>query len=148
VFIPAIVPVFSKHTTLQPGRTRLGSIRLDPCRYQMDDDIGPSQNPVPPNNSSMSYSKGDEGARRGRARMREIASEDQVAIEHLTASLRAGVGRPPTAVKTIQAEALAVTMVRAGRLRASGRSDAGERARLAQVLDASSFGVNPAPAVI
>jgi hypothetical protein len=56
----------------------------------MDGDIGPGQNPVPPNDSSMSYSKGDEGARRGWPRMREIAREDQVAIEHLTASLLAG----------------------------------------------------------
>ena len=95
----------------------------------------------------MSYSKGDERARRGWVRMREIAREDQVAIENLTASLLGGLGRPPTAVETIQAEALAVTMVRARRLRASGRSDAGERARLEQLLDASSFGVNPAPAV-
>jgi hypothetical protein len=69
--------------------------------------------------------------------MREIAREDQVAIEHLTASLL-GLGRPPTAVETIQAEALAVTMVRARRLCASGRSDAGDRARLARLLDASS----------
>jgi hypothetical protein len=104
VFIPASDPCFPKTHSTSAGRylPRLYSLEPMPSpngRYG----IGPSQNPVPPNTKihRCLAVRVTGVARQGRARMREIARKDQVAIEHLTASLLAALVRPPTTVETI-----------------------------------------------
>jgi hypothetical protein len=94
---------------------------------------------------SNRYHKGDERARRGWARMRQLAAQDAIAITELTSELLAGLGRPPGAIDRASAEAISACIVRGRRLRESGRSDLEERRQLAQLLRASGGAFKPSP---
>jgi hypothetical protein len=83
---------------------------------------------------------------RGRARMREIAREDETKRQQLVAELLAELGRPAGAVDRITAKTLAATVVRADRLRMTGRSDIEERRLIVQLQRA--LGLRPAPAAV
>jgi hypothetical protein len=95
----------------------------------MSSDKGPGD-PLPPR-------KG------GRARMRELAAEAAAERAPLEAALIAGLGREPTALDLVAIETLAATVIRARRLRATGRNDADERKTLVQIIRAT--GLRPSP---
>jgi hypothetical protein len=81
----------------------------------------------------------------GRARQLEIAAENKVEVEKLTAQLLAGLGRSPIGGETVAAETIAATTVKARRLREQGRDDGDERRLLRQLLAFTPFGVTPPP---
>jgi hypothetical protein len=94
------------------------------------DNKGPDDPTIPPLKS-------------GRARMKELAAEAAAERAPLEAALIAGLGREPTALDLVAIETLAVTVVRARRLRAAGRNDAEERKTLVQIIRAT--GLRPPP---
>jgi hypothetical protein len=81
----------------------------------------------------------------GSARMREIAVENQVEIEKITAHLIRGLKRPATPGEEIEAELVAAAVVKSRRLRASGKNDASERRLLKQLMKETVFGSVPEP---
>ena len=81
---------------------------------------------------------------RGWRRMQEIAHESEVERRVIEAGLLADLGRPATAVDRIEIEALSAAMVRARRLRATGKNDTEQTRLIAQLLMAT--GIKPAPA--
>jgi hypothetical protein len=82
----------------------------------------------------VTYSKDDERARRGWARMRAIAAEDQEQIRHLVAGLLQSLQRPATTADLVAAETVAATTVKARRLRAQGKNDSAERRSIATLM--------------
>ena len=79
----------------------------------------------------------------GRARQLEQREQNIREVELLTAQLLAGLGRPPIGGETVTAEVIAVTAVKARRLREQGRDDAAERRELRQLLAFAPFGMSP-----
>ncbi|WP_050420312.1 hypothetical protein [Bradyrhizobium tropiciagri] len=84
------------------------------------------------------------GRAHGLVRMREIAAEDKAKREALAAELLADLGRTPTALDRVSISTLAATVVRADRLRSTGRSDIEERRLIVQLQ--RGLGLRPAPA--
>jgi hypothetical protein len=76
--------------------------------------------------------------------MRELAAEADAKRIELTAALLSDLGRTPTALDRIAAEAIAATSVRAEMLRRAGRDDSEERRLLAQQMRTSGFRPSPA----
>jgi hypothetical protein len=81
---------------------------------------------------------------RGWRRMQEIAHESEAERRVIEAGLLADLGRPPTAVDRIAIETLSAAMVRARRLRATGKNDAEQTRLIAQLFRAT--GIKSAPA--
>jgi hypothetical protein len=92
--------------------------------------------------ASNRYHKGDERARRGWARMRELAAQAEIERREIEAGLLADLGRPATTVDRIAIEALSAAMVRARKLRAMGKSDSEATKLVTQLLRAT--GIKPA----
>jgi hypothetical protein len=85
-------------------------------------------------NIIMNYSKDDERARTGWARMRAIAAEDQAQIRELVAGLLQGLRRPATTADLVAAENIAATTVKARRKRMQGKDDSAERRSIATLI--------------
>jgi hypothetical protein len=81
---------------------------------------------------------------RGWRRMQEIAHKSEAERRVIEAGLLADLGRPPTAVDRIAIETLSAAMVRARRLRATGKNDAEQTRLIAQLFRAT--GIKPSPA--
>jgi hypothetical protein len=81
----------------------------------------------------------------GSARMREIAVENKVEIDKITANLIRGLKRPATPGEEIEAELVAAAVVKSRRLRASGKNDASQRRLLKQLMKETVFGSVPEP---
>jgi hypothetical protein len=79
----------------------------------------------------------------GSARMKEIAVENAIEIEKITAHLIAGLKRDPTPGEQIEAELVSVAVVKSRRLRASGKDDSRERRLLKQLMKETVFGSVP-----
>jgi hypothetical protein len=82
----------------------------------------------------MNFTKDDPRARRGWARMREIAAEDQEQIRQLVAGLLQSLRRPPTTADLVAAETIAATTVKARRRRAQGKDDTAEREAITTLM--------------
>ena len=82
---------------------------------------------------------------RGRQRMAQLAAEDKLEIEKLTAHLVQGLKRPATAGEEIEAELIGTTFVRARRLRGRGRDDSKERRLLKELMKTTIYGSVPEP---
>jgi hypothetical protein len=85
------------------------------------------------------FAAANDHAKQGRARMCEIAVETQAGIERTAASLLACLGRPPTVVDELEAEAIGALYVKARRLRACGRDDSEVVRMAATLLRGSGF---------
>jgi hypothetical protein len=81
----------------------------------------------------------------GRLRMLAIASENKAEIEKLVAHMIGGLKRPATAGEIIEAELVAVSVVKSRRLRENGRDDSKERDLLQRLMKETVFGSVPAP---
>ena len=81
---------------------------------------------------------------RGWRRMQEIAHESEVERRNIEAELLADLGRPANAVDRIAIETLSAAMVRARRLRATGKNDAEQMRLIAQLLRATGIRSGPA----
>lgn len=71
----------------------------------------------------MTYTKGDDAPRRGHARMKQLAVENQAAIQMWKSAMLAGLGRSWTVAEEITAETIASLFNRAAKLRDQGRDD-------------------------
>jgi hypothetical protein len=71
----------------------------------------------------MPFEKGDPRARRGYARMKAIAQEDEFVVAGRTQLLLAELGRSPTVAEQMQAETLVRLLRKAERLRSISRND-------------------------
>jgi len=80
---------------------------------------------------------------RGKRRMKELSGTYDSARAQLEADILSDLGREPSAIDRIAAETLAASVIRARRLRATGKSDADERKTVVQVIRAT--GLRPAP---
>ncbi len=78
---------------------------------------------------------------KGVERRRELREQNATEVEHITAELLAGLGRPPVGGETIAAEVIAATTVKSRRLREQGRDDGEERRLLRELLAFSPFGM-------
>jgi hypothetical protein len=72
---------------------------------------------------------------RGWRRMQEIAHESETERRAIEAELLVDLGRPATAVDRIAIETLSAAMVRARRLRATGKNDTEQMRLIAQLLE-------------
>ena len=81
---------------------------------------------------------------RGWRRMQEIAHESEAERRLIEAGLLADLGRAPSAVDRIAIETLSAAMVRARRLRATGKNDVEQTRLIVQLLTAT--GIKSAPA--
>jgi hypothetical protein len=81
---------------------------------------------------------------RGGRRMKELGAAAEVERAQLEADLIAGLGRTPSAIDRVGAEAIAAGVVRSRRLRAAGKSDLEERRTVIQAIRAT--GMRPGPA--
>ena len=95
--------------------------------------------------SSLSTPKNDQPRlSRGWRRMQEIAHESEAERRVIEEELLIDLGRPANAVDRIAIETLSAAMVRARRLRATGRNDVEQTRLIAQLLKAT--GIKSAPA--
>lgn len=92
----------------------------------------------------MTFDPTESGAR-GRARMKELAAEARVALQHNVEALLAGLGRPATEAERMQAEMLASLFLRARRLRENGRNDVEVLRAAAQLMKDTPFLQSPRP---
>jgi len=76
--------------------------------------------------------------------MQEIAHESEEQRRAIEAELLADLGRPATAGDRIAIETLSAAMVRARRLRATGKNDAEQMRLIAQLLRATGIRSGPA----
>ena len=77
--------------------------------------------------------------KRGHARMKVIAAENEVQIRKIVAGLLMSLGREPSTSDLIQAEQIAAATVRGRRVRAKGGDDARERRMVASLMKESPF---------
>lgn len=80
---------------------------------------------------------------RGRARMRELAAENEIERKAVEVELLASLGRAVTPLDRIAAESISAAVVRGRRLREHGRDDTAQRQQVAQLMRAS--GLKPQP---
>jgi hypothetical protein len=78
--------------------------------------------------------KATENGRRGAARKRQLAVEDEAERQALEAKLLADLGHPANAIERAVIEQIAARMVRARRLRANGRDDSEQSRLIAQLV--------------
>ena len=85
----------------------------------------------------------------GSRRMKEIAIENEADIKKvagdLIADLIADLKRPATTGEVVEAELIAVTLVKSRRLRLQSRDDSKERRILRDLMKTTAFGSVPAP---
>ncbi|MCC8935655.1 hypothetical protein H8A99_03875 [Bradyrhizobium sp. Arg68] len=88
----------------------------------------------------MTFKTSQAGAS-GAARAKAIAAALQTQIEHLKSELLSSeiLGRQPTAIDAIAAEALATATVRSRHLRLLGRNDHAERQEISALLRDGPF---------
>ena len=82
----------------------------------------------------MPFEKGDPRARKGWARMQQIAAEDKIEVDKIAADLVAGLGRRPFPADRLMAEHIAAADVKARRLRSQGKDDSAERAIFVKLI--------------
>jgi hypothetical protein len=82
-------------------------------------------------------------AKAGRARMAEIAAQNQVEIDALAVDLLQSLCRPPLPAERLLAEAIGAATVRCRRLREQGKCDTADRRDLSRLL--RSFNALPKP---
>ena len=78
----------------------------------------------------------------GAARMVTLAAQSEAELKALEAEVLASLNRAPSIIDKVAAEIFAATVIRARRLRASGKSDADERKTVIQIIRAT--GLRPA----
>jgi hypothetical protein len=81
----------------------------------------------------------------GSRRMKEIAIENEADIKKVAADLIGDLKRPATAGEVVEAELIAVTLVKSRRLRLQSRDDSKERRILRDLMKSTVFGSVPAP---
>lgn len=84
-----------------------------------------------------------ESGARGAARMREIAVQNRLEIEHLTDVLVRGLEREVTAIEKIMAEQIASLVIRSRRLRDQGRDDSPQRRELSRLIKTTPWYAAP-----
>jgi|SRR6516165_9306807 len=85
---------------------------------------------------------------RGWRRMQEIAHESEAERRLIEAGLLADLGRAPSAVDRIAIETLSAAMVRARRLRATGKNDTEQTRLIAQLLRSTGTKLAPAAGTV
>jgi hypothetical protein len=84
--------------------------------------------------------------RRGAARMRELAAQDEADRQQIEADLLRDLGREPSATERYTVETIAAMLVRARRMRAARRNEAAEMAERLVLRGLGKLGIRkPAP---